>query len=181
MTDDEIFELMQVGSKYTRDQLADLANAFDDESRIFVSRALGRLKRWGKVKKLESGSWVVVPEDQRTEQTRKARAEAKVKKEKAEAPVKPHQPDDQIGSILSKPLVSPKRPVDASAIQNHEPVPERPSIRQAIDRVKGRLAGGVENINEKLVALEELGKYLDPTIDSLFKEIAADLRRMNGI
>ena len=49
MTDDDILSLMQVGKEYTREEVEALAFADTREEKTFVVRALGRLKRWGKV------------------------------------------------------------------------------------------------------------------------------------
>ena len=55
MTDDDILSLMQVGKEYTREEVEALAFADTREEKTFVVRALGRLKRWGKVTNSDDG------------------------------------------------------------------------------------------------------------------------------
>ena len=55
MTDDEILQLLDNKKQYTREDIEALAYASTHEERTFVVRALGRLKRWGKVIKNEDG------------------------------------------------------------------------------------------------------------------------------
>ena len=134
-----------------------MANAYDHESSVYLSRALGRLKRWDKVAKSESGSWYLVEGNHF--------AEAITEKSIAKPPKEPKQV--KVSTPVSE--VTEKAEVDSD-------------INTALLRVANRFNrfGEVSSLEDKLYTLEFLGKLLDPTIDKVFKSIADDLRRLNG-
>ena len=157
LTDDDVLKLFEPGSEYTREQLGELANAYDHESSVFVSRALGRLKRWNKVAKNNSGNWYLVEGEHV--------AEAISEKSIAKPPKEP----EQVKVIKPAAEVNESHEVDSD-------------INTALLRVANRFNrfGEVSSLEDKLYTLEFLGKLLDPTIDKVFKSIADDLRRLNG-
>ena len=157
LTDDDVLKLFEPGSEYTREQLGELANAYDHESSVFVSRALGRLKRWNKIEKTESGNWRL------NEKLNWVIAENEVVNDQsANKPVdKANQPE--IESETAAEVVT-------------------DDIQTALLRVANRFNrfGEVSSLEDKLYTLEFLGKLLDPTIDKMFQAIAEDLKRLHG-
>ncbi len=153
MTDDDILSLMEVGKEYTREEVEALTFADTREEKTFVVRALGRLKRWGKVVTSDDGLY------QATGSTtaQKPTAELKVTKKK-----------DPFALQYSKKQQATEKPVGL-------PLKEALLKTQAI--IKGR---GVDELEDKLYVLKFLGQLLDPTIDNVFKSISEDLKRLHG-
>lgn len=60
MTDDEIFALLESGKEYSREEIGKLVGSATKEDEIYISRVLGRLKRWDKIKKTDKGTWLVL-------------------------------------------------------------------------------------------------------------------------
>ncbi len=153
MTDDDILSLMQVGKEYTREEVEALAFADTREEKTFVVRALGRLKRWGKVTNSDDGLYQATG----ITTAQKPNEELKVTKKL-----------DPFSLQYAKKAPATEKPAGL-------PLKEALLKTQAI--IKGR---GVDELEDKLYVLKFLGQLLDPTIDNVFKSISDDLKRLHG-
>lgn len=156
MNDDDVLNLMKPGIEYSRDDLCSAANVSGSEDRVFVSRALGRLKRWGKVVKGESGNWMLACDHEQPEQ--------------------PEQPAGEPEYVLESSITD-SGTVKLAADNTQRVVDLNKALLKVESALKPRT---VENLDDKIYTLEFLGKLLDPTIDGIFKSIIEDLRQMNN-
>ena len=140
-------------SAYSRQALIELTGVAETTK---LSRALGVLNTQGLIQKCPvEKTWSL------TEQG---------KKETAPKVRKVHIVTETCKSNI-EPIASPRKPKSdplTQAIHNTQ----QPLIAM------GRRP---ERIKDKILTLAELGKYLDPTIDSLFTEIADDLKQLEAI
>ncbi len=152
MTDDDILSFMQVGKEYTREEVEALAFAFTREEKTFVVRALGRLKRWGKV---------VISDDGLYQATGSTTAQK--------------TPTDKI-TKKSDPFTA-QYAKKAQVAEKTVGLPLKEALLKTQAIIKGR---GVDELEDKLYVLKFLGQLLDPTIDNVFKSISDDLKRLHG-
>lgn len=159
MTDDDLLELIEPGCEYTREQIYDMVDVHDSQSKKVVSQQLGRLRSKGKLYKSQSGAWHLPTKS--VEEPPKAKSLASI-------------PLVKTNTRASSPVKS-EKPTVAT------PAKSEPSIHDALLKVQAKLNGlGVDSIDDKLYTLQFLGKLLDPTIDKMLQSIADDLKRMNG-
>jgi len=155
MIDDDVLILLEVGREYTREEVEQLADVATSKERTFVIRALGRLKRWGKIKKTDKGLYVATGETKAN-----LSPEGKQSSPKAAPPSK---------SVVVK---APEEPKESTT---------KLSLNDALLKFEAMVNGaGVDDLENKLYVLNFMGRLLDPTIDEVFKSIASDLKRLNG-
>lgn len=170
-SDSEILALFEPGIQVSREAIAKSLNAYDISSKTELGKHLNRMRDDGLIVKVpDSRDWRLLgaPESFGKEkpvptpfQSRYAQKAAKVNREP---------------EVMKEPTKKQREAV--SKLDEQKPAA---SLNDALLRVKNKLdKGEVVDFDDKVYALNFLGKILDPTIDALFQSIIGDLKRLQN-
>lgn len=173
---DTIIHAMERGQRYTSAELA----AITHSDQIAAAKLLGLAKRYNKVIRHDDKRWeridfeVSTPESELDEAlTEMMDSEVATLPDTPAKPIKSATPERPLAPIAKMDFTKPRaNDIDAALVK----------VKQKLitsDRLKNLQPP--ELLDTKLSALAELGKYLDPTIDKLFKSIAGDLRTLSEL
>lgn len=173
---DTIIHAMERGQRYTSAELASITHS----EHTATAKLLGLAKRYNKVIRHDDKRWERInfeastPESDLDEELTELMEREPSKRPETKPP------------SLSK--VAPERPLAPIAKMDFTK-PRANDVDAALVKIKQKLVTSdrlknlqpPELLDTKLAALAELGKYLDPTIDKLFKSIASDLTTLDQL
>ena len=168
--DSELLDLFRLSESVSRETIAKSLNAYDISSKTELGKHLNRMRDDGLIVKVpDSRDWKLaggseLPANTKPEAPKVSKAAPKVTKKKEESPVfsEPTKKQREAVNKLDDPKLA-------------------GSLNDALLRVQHKLSKGeVVNFDDKVYALNFLGKILDPTIDDLFQSIIGDLKQLQN-